>query len=224
MATDHVTYYNSKGEVVPSTTTVIKLLNKNLDGWANWMGLRGIRLKQYLDEKADVGTYVHSICELYFSGKLDNTVHADTRYLTPQDFTLLKIRLRHVDELLRSMGFRPYAQELELHGEKYGGTLDLVFYNDDTGEYILIDLKTAKDVYNTMYIQLMAYCNLILEKRGIHISKVGILLITRDPEDPKFCELYDVGCNMCEHYAGIFSNLLNIYYLLSDQERKRLLN
>ena len=57
----HVKYYNSKGEEVPSVTTVLKIFGKNLTGWANWLGFKRINVKEFVDNKAKFGTYVHSV-------------------------------------------------------------------------------------------------------------------------------------------------------------------
>lgn len=222
MSADHTKYYNSNNEEVPSCTTVLKLYNKNLDGWANMMGLRKIKLKEYLDNAARLGTYIHSVCEKYFNPDMTPDTHPDTNYVSPQDYSILLSRFEILYNHLLGMGYEPYAQELELHGEKYGGTLDLLFYNKTTDKYILIDLKTAKSTYSTMYMQLMGYCQLLKETKNIDVSYIGILLIKRDPSDEEFCKLYSTKDTMCITRLEIFNQLLNIYYLLDDEERIKL--
>ena len=223
MSKDHTKYYNSKGEQVPSVTSVLKLYNKDLDGWANYMGLRGIRLASYLKEKAELGTYVHSLMEQYFSPDLIMDVHPNTSFITQSDFVELKSRFRYIEVMLLSMGFESYKTEYQMHGEKYGGTADIIFHNPKTHQYILLDLKTSKSLYATMYMQLMAYCQLLLELYGVTISKVAIILITRDMDDPDFLKFYDTNSLFCQRQLQIFNQILNIYYLLDDTERKKLL-
>lgn len=222
MSTEHVKYYNSEGIEVPSCTTVLKLYNKNLDGWANMMGLRRIKLDEYLEQTARVGTYIHSVVEKYFNPTMTPDTHPDTNYISPQDYPILLSKLKTFDEYMRENGYEPYAQEMVIHGEKYGGTIDLLFYNKTIDKYILIDVKTAKSTYGTMYMQLMGYCQLLKEKHNIEVAYVGILLIKRDPYDEEFCKLYRTDDKLCRHKLEIFNHLLNIYYLLTDEERLKL--
>lgn len=220
----HTTYYNSMGQEIPSVTQVLKLYGKHLESWANWIGRKGIDYKTYLMERAELGTYVHSVCEKFFSKDLEVDKHPDTKYLSPQDYQILLSRLEYTLILMKNKGYEPYAQELKISGETYGGTIDLVFYNKTNDKYIVIDLKTAKNAHDTMYMQLMAYCQLLTEKHNIHVSEVAILLITKDPDDKDFCKFYSTDDIQMIRKYKIFEYLLNIYYLLTDGERKKLLS
>ena len=63
----HVTYYNKEGKRLPGTTTILGILNKPLlVNWANNLGLQGINVRDYVDDKADIGTLVHDMmfCDL----------------------------------------------------------------------------------------------------------------------------------------------------------------
>ena len=220
----HTKYYNSKGEEVPSTTTVLKLYAKNLEPWANYIGKKGIDYKTFLQQKADLGTYIHSVCEKFFSSEMEIDKHPNDRYMSVRDYCILLYHLEEAKRILASRGYQPYAQELTLHGEKYGGTLDLLFYNKELDDYILVDLKTAKDTYNTMYMQLMAYCDLLLEIKNIHVSEVAILLIIKDPSCENFLKFYSTTDKSMNHYRLIFNQLLNIYYLLNEKEMNKLIS
>lgn len=225
MATnEHMKYYNSKGEEVPSVTTVLKLYGKQLEPWANFIGKKGIDYKSYLNEKAALGTYIHSICEKFFSPNMKVDTHPDTNFVSIDDYRILLSRFEYFRKDLESKGYEPYAQELSIHGETYGGTIDLLFYNKTTDKYLMVDLKTSKSTYSTMYMQLMAYRNLLIEKMGIIVSDIAVLLIMRDPyEDKGFCDI--IPCDDFAHrYFYIFGNLLNIYYLLTDSEKRKLLS
>ncbi len=221
---EHIKYYNSKGEEVPSTTTVLKIYNKNLDGWANWMGLKGIKLEPWLREKANFGTYIHSICEKYFSPDMKVDIHPDLNWISTVDYLELLDRFQLVKDRLESMGYIPYKQEFVVHGERYGGTMDLLFYSESNDDYILIDLKTAKDTYNTMYMQLMGYVQLLQEKYNMNVSQVAILLIFKDTSDENFLKFYNTKGEYCQHYLDIFNGLLNIYYILTNEERGALIS
>ncbi len=61
----HIRYLNKNGERVPGVTTFIGILNKPaLVPWANNLGLQGINVKDYVNDKADIGTLAH---EMIFS-------------------------------------------------------------------------------------------------------------------------------------------------------------
>ena len=61
---DHTTYYNSKGEIVPSVTTVLKIIAKdNLIYWANNLGWKRMSVKKELDDASEIGTTAHNYIE-----------------------------------------------------------------------------------------------------------------------------------------------------------------
>ena len=221
---EHIKYYNSNGQEVPSVTTVLKLYSKQLEPWANFIGKKGIDYKTYLAEKAAIGTYIHSVCEKFFSSNMEVDTHPDANFVSVDDYRILLGRLIYLKNKLESLGYEPYAQELPIHGETYGGTIDLLFYNKTEDKYLMIDLKTSKSIYSTMYMQLMAYRNLLIEKMGIVVSEIAVLLIMKDPyEDDQFLKI--IPCDdKAFRYFIIFGNLLNIYYLLTDNEKRKLLS
>ncbi|MBD3393661.1 MAG: hypothetical protein GF410_16730, partial [Chitinivibrionales bacterium] len=60
----HTRYYNKAGKQVPGTTTITGVMNKSaLVKWANGLGLRGIDVKNYVDELATIGTLAHYMIE-----------------------------------------------------------------------------------------------------------------------------------------------------------------
>ena len=215
---NHVKYYNSKGEEVPSTTTVLKVFGKNLTGWANWLGFKRINVKEFVDNKAKFGTYVHSIAEAYFNNNVPE--YADLHYMSQLDYEKLLSKFEYMKNILEKQGYFVYATELEMHGERYGGTADIIFYNKEKDKYVLLDFKTSKNVYRSMFIQLAAYCQLLKETRGIEIDKVGIILISRDTSDAGFSNIVSSKNNMDN--LKIFNKLLDIYYLLDDNDRNAL--
>lgn len=223
MAKEHTKYYNSKNEEVPSTTTVLKLLNKNLDGWANSLGFRHINIQKYLEEKAALGTYIHSVSEKYFNPDMKPDVHPDSNFMSGRDYSELLYRLDYVNTYLSDIGYKPLYQEFIMSGERYGGTLDLLFYNEELNKYLLVDLKSSKGLYNTMYMQLMGYVQLLEELHGIHVDEVAILLILKDMDDEDFLKIYNTDTHFCQHYLEIFNQLLNIYYILDDEERSKII-
>lgn len=214
----HRKYYNKQGNEIPSVTTVLKIFHKELSGWANSLGFRGINVKKYLVEKALYGTYVHKVSECFFTEqKIDPNI---IDFIGESTYTNLIHKLNHLKDILYEKGYSVKSTELALEGERFGGTIDLLFFNEEKNDYLLLDLKTSKNIYNTMLMQLSGYVLLLKECEHIQVSKFGIILIERDITDTSFSNIWKVERN--EQYQHIFLELLNIYYHLSDSERKSL--
>ena len=107
-----------------------------------------------------------------------------------------------------------------MHGERYGGTADIIFYNKEKDKYLLLDFKTSKNTYRSMFIQLAAYCQLLKETKGIEIDKVGIILIMKDTNETGFSNIVSSNDNIDN--LQIFNKLLDIYYLLDDNDKNAL--
>ena len=68
--TAHTRYRSPFGDIVPSVTTVLSILNKPaLVKWANNLGLQGIDSSKYTDEKAAIGTLAHEMVLCYFEDR-----------------------------------------------------------------------------------------------------------------------------------------------------------
>lgn len=216
----HREYHNSHGEQVPSVTTVLKIYGKDLTGWANWLGKQGIDVKTYVNNKATYGTYIHSLAEKYFSG--DETVLVNTdKIISDVDYEKYIDKFTYLKETMEQKGFTVHSCEVPLEGDRCGGTADILFHNKETDKYILLDFKTSKAIYPSMFIQLGGYTDLFLETKGIEISVVGIILIQEEKDSSSFVNLRSVKDN--ESSRLIFNKLLDIYYLMSDSERISLL-
>lgn len=218
---EHKKYYNSQGIEVPSVTTILKIVNNNLDSWANYMGMKGIDSKEYANKRADYGTYIHSICEKFFNYELPKNhedFELDERYLNRNQYISLYEKLTILRDMLRRNGYEYYASELSITEDKFGGTIDLVFYNEIDDEYIILDFKTSKKVYSKYFIQLAGYTMLFRMKYGYNIKGTGIVLIDKPINDREFLTMRSIDKN--EYNVHIFTSLLNIYYSMTDKERK----
>lgn len=207
--TEHQKYYNKEGMEVPSCTTVIKLLAKDLEGWSNWLGKRGIDYNAYMDEAASVGTEAHALAESII--KKDETHQVNHNIINQKDENILRERVCKLIELLHNKGYTKLESEVSLNGEKYGGTLDLLCYNEELDKYLLLDFKTSKSTYPSMFIQLAGYSQLLKEVRGIDVEDVGIILLRRDNDAKGFSNIMSSEEN--KKNLEIFNHLLNIYYL-----------
>ncbi|MBA7569795.1 hypothetical protein ES708_11536 [subsurface metagenome] len=62
----HIIYRTRSGQSVPGVTTILSVLNKPaLVPWANRMGLQGIDVAKYVDDKAAIGTLAHYLIISY---------------------------------------------------------------------------------------------------------------------------------------------------------------
>jgi len=164
----------------PSVTSILNVLQKNLDYWKmNTMGdaiiaklkeaFEGKRLldleaivkeskkapNDYRDLKGNRGTFVHNVIEKRLNGE-DIT---EPRGKDPK----LSALMFQLDKWLENTKTEPVLVEAFLYSEKHGyaGTVDLVAYQTRNGhdkDLALIDFKTSKNLYSPAIWQLAAYC------------------------------------------------------------------
>lgn len=214
--TGHTKYYNKTGEQVPSCTTIVKLLNKpELVSWANYMGFRRIDVNRFLNERATYGTMCHSVAECYLSGFVPTKVPFMTG-LSQQEYSNLLQKLEFIQNHFLLNYIRIIRTELQLHGERYGGTLDLLCQNEITGDYILYDFKTSKKCYDTHFIQLAGYTLLLEELFQISISEIGIILLSKEVQDKTFITMKKKEEN--RKNEEIFMKLVDIYWLQNKEK------
>lgn len=208
---EHTKYYNSNGKEVPSCTNIVKLLNKpELVGWANYMGFRKIDVSKFLNEKAQYGTNCHIIAESYMTGivlKEPDISHNMSQF----EYDELLGKLIKLQNAFNSLNIQTVFTEMELHGARFGGTLDLLCRNTITGSYTLFDYKTSKNVYDSHLIQLAGYSMLLEELYGISVDHIGIILLSKNFEDDNFINIIKRTDNVKNE--KIFNKLLEIYWI-----------
>ena len=187
-------YKNAEGKRVPSVTTILGILAKpQLINWANRIGLEGINVKEFVDDKAEIGTLAHSICEFSIAG----TPVEWKNYTKAQIIQACRCARKFFEWKSYQWEFIPIASELELVSEKYqfGGCCDLVAILN--GRLTLIDFKTCSGVWDEAKFQTSAYKSLLnenfdklraaalnlLPKKYKSIQDVVILRIGRDENE-----------------------------------------
>ena len=169
----HKEYYDSKGNEIPSVTQILKVLNKPaVIEWANYLGFHKINYKQLLDEKADIGTYVHERIEKYFNKK-------DPK--EEKEILDLKIK-KQVDSLFdlfldweKSIKPIPIEIESSYTNSRFGGTIDCIL--EINKEIVLIDFKTSKKPYPSHFLQLGGYLILIEDNNKELYDKIAYVQI-----------------------------------------------
>ena len=214
---EHRKYYHD-GEEIPSCTEIVKLLDKpELVGWANYMGFKRINSRAYLEEKAAFGTHCHKLFEIYFSkGGVLYTKGCDD-FLDRHHYDAIMYRFEVLKMAFEESGIEVIDLEIPLEGSTYGGTLDILVYDRPNDCLMILDLKTSKNVYNSHWMQLMGYAQLIEEVYHLPVKAVGIILLQRVTADGM---LNIRATEDCQKELAIFNKLRDIYYLLNDKEMK----
>lgn len=206
----HTKYFNKSGNEVPSCTTIVGLLNKpELIGWANHMGFRKVNVTNFLNKKACFGTECHSIAEQYLTGLMYKDRPTNST-LSDWEYEELLKKLQVIQLFFDQKGISVVNTEMKMQGERYGGTLDLLC-RDNEGRFLLFDFKTSKSVYNSHWLQLAGYSMLLKEVHQIDVSKIGIILLSKLPQDKNFLNIVNYSDN--EKNNKIFDKLVDIYWI-----------
>jgi hypothetical protein len=197
----HIAYFNKEGDLVPSVTTVLKILNKPaLINWANYMGFKRRRVDDVLETSAFIGTKVHYLigCELmqYYPIITYGNKYCK-KIIQHMYYNYLIWRVNHYD-------IKPIFMEKSFSSKTFGGTAD--FYGYVNGKLTLMDFKTSKKMYMSMFIQLSGYI-LLIESEGYIIEQVMILLVNEKGVEEKIMSREDM-----EEYIGIFKILVFLYH------------
>lgn len=211
----HIRYKTKDGKRVPGVTTILGLLNKPaLVPWANKLGLEGIDVRKYVDDKADIGTLAH----LMIMSDLTNSPYEVSEYSKKQIDQAENAVLSYF-EWKKSKKVLPILVEEPLVSEVYGygGTVDLLAEVD--GVPTLIDFKTGKAIYPEMMYQVAAYDRLMVAQvdnedyASIPVPEQWRIIRVGRDEDEGFEDkpLPNIGLEW-----EIFKNLLNIYKLQKE--------
>ncbi len=207
----HIRYLNKNGERVPGVTTFIGVLNKPaLVPWANNLGLQGINVKDYVNDKADIGTLAH---EMIFSHLKKEK--PDLSFYSQKQIDLAENSFLKYLEWEKEHTLKPILLEAQLVSERYqyGGTVDNFCILDDF--ITLLDYKTSKAIYAEAHIQVSAYRNLLEENRKERLRQCAILRIGRDES-----EGFDfIRCSNMDKYFRLFLHCVEIYNLKKELKK-----
>lgn len=208
----HIRYKLADGSHAVGVTTITGLLDKpQLKLWANRIGLQGIEIGKYVDDKAAIGTLSHKMILDFFEKK-----ETDIKDYTPEQVSQAQNSLisffawekQHKVEIIQT----EYQGVSETF--KFGGTFDLLAKID--GITTLIDFKTSSGIYKEMFYQLAGYKLLVEENLHIFPERYAILNIPRN-EDESF--LYEEKTDLSIQQR-IFLSLLNVYYDIAKLKAK----
>lgn len=205
----HSTYINEEGTEVPSATTILKILNKPfLTKWANFMGFKRRKVEDILQESSEIGTAVHEMIECFLMKK--PYIMKASKYYTK---SLLVNYLDHFISWKNAHVIIPEFMEKKFESKRYGGTVD--FYGEVDGKKTILDFKTSKRFYSSMFLQLAAYVQM-LEEKGYVVEQVAIVRVNADKCETRFMDRKDL-----DRYMSVFNTLVDLFhqfFALSEED------
>ena len=208
--TAHKPYYSPDGERVPSVTTILGVVDKNLTNWANKLGLEGKSLSDESANTMGIGTLLHAYIEGMFQDEdVDDSSFTEEQKEIAQKcfgkFSMWASRHRVV----------PLFLELSLASDRYGGTMDALLEID--GVVTIMDWKTSKAIYPEYFAQLAAYYNLLEDIVRGDVEQVGILKVPKEDGQDFEYSVRNTGSTEFRNAWIYFEACLNLY-----NARKRL--
>jgi hypothetical protein len=175
----HIRYKTTDGKAVPGVTTITGQLAKpQLIPWANKLGLAGIDVKRFVDDKASIGTLAHAMVVAHLIGTDPCLKDYTQNQIDQAENCLLSYYEWEKDKTIEVIvAETPMVSDTY----RYGGTPDILAAVD--GKPTLIDLKTGKAIYDEHAMQVAAYENLISEVEDIWVESRMILRIGRDEDE-----------------------------------------
>lgn len=167
--------YEYNGRKIPRVTTILSAMMHadTLMYWANNLGFKGIRYKEFMTEGANIGTEAHFRIEMFLKEKLESE----------DNVPYLGFKQWWNDIISGGNTIEVVGSEIELKCPYFGGTADaLVKIN---GGYYLIDFKTSNHVTYKYFLQLAAY-QYMLSLQDIYLS--GVIVLQLDKEDVGYNE------------------------------------
>lgn len=204
---NHTCYINSDGLEVPSVTTVLSILNKPfLAKWANIMGFKRQKVEDILERKANIGSLVHKMIECFLLNKM---------YIwtgPPAGKFIMAAFLNSFINWKKNHSVKPLFMEQQMVSSRFGGTID--FYGVVDDKKTILDFKTSKKSYPSMFLQLAAYC-IMLEEAGYEVEQVAIINLSEKSFQEKF-----MNRNQLQHYIDSFEILVEFFHAWFELNKK----
>lgn len=209
----HQIYKNSKGEKLPSVTTVLSVISKpQLFYWGVKLAKEGICPIEYTKETAKIGSLVHALAENFTS----KTPIEWDKYTKEEIKKACTISKRFFEFVSFQEEFEPILSEGVFASDKfgYGGTLDLLCHLN--GKITLLDYKTSSAIYGEMIAQTAAYKRLA-EEQGYKIKQVIILRFGR--EESEGYEYREISKKELKYGLKMFDCALKLYKSKKEFEK-----
>jgi len=207
MKTKAKTIYKTKeGQRVPGVTTIIGVLSKDaLIEWANRIGLEGIEVRKYVDDKAAIGSLAHDMIICHLQGDKPDTSDYSANQIAQAENACLSYFA-----WAKSKKINLVKAEVPLVSEFYGfgGQFDIFAEVDSVLE--LIDIKSGSGIYPEHVTQVSAY-KILMNENGFRPERIRILNVPRT-ENENWGELV-VSDKQIEMNIELFKHCLAVYNL-----------
>lgn len=166
-------YTTESGNHVPSCSTILDAYPKSPQYLA-WLKENGSDSDEIMRQKGDQGSVVHELTERYDAGEEINLLGDNGQPLyTINEWGFFERYVNFSDR------FEPQHELIEqtVISEQLGfaGTIDRVSIIN--GKRYLIDLKTSAGIYNSYWLQVAAYRELLRVETKIEVDAVAILWV-----------------------------------------------
>ena len=152
-------FYDIDGKKYPRVTTILNIIHRpELERWRGELG--NVEANRIRDDMAQIGTSLHNVCHAF---NRDQSFEMPATSQIGQWFEMVIDTVIETEQLVVSKKF------------SYAGTFDLLAVLKGDTIPSVIDLKTSKDFWPTMALQLAAYREALLEEG----KKVNRRLVVR---------------------------------------------
>lgn len=171
----HIIYRLDNGDRVPGVTTIVGVLDKPaLLAWANRIGLEGIEMRKFVDDKADIGTLGHQMIVDYLSGLATNTSDYSENQIKQARWACNSFYAWMENHKVKLVwAEKPLVSEIH----RYGGTMDIYASIDGVNE--LVDIKTGGAIYDEHRIQVAGGYLTLMQENKLDVQKIRILNVPR---------------------------------------------
>jgi hypothetical protein len=203
----HIIYKLADDSRVPGCTTICGILDKPaLLEWANRIGLQGIEMRRYVDDKADIGTLAHDMIVCHLKEETCDTSDYSKNQIEQAENAMLSfLEWEKGHEIKLCFAEKPFVSETY----RYGGMIDVYAVVDGVEE--LIDFKTGSGIYPEHILQVGGGYRLLLEDNGACPDRIRILNIPRTNNE-NWGEVV-VGKKQMELNGELFLTCLKAYNL-----------
>tara|TARA_R110000803_G_scaffold159926_1_gene223943 strand:+ start:303 stop:1049 length:747 start_codon:yes stop_codon:yes gene_type:complete len=161
----------------------------------------------FMSNAGAIGSQVHDLIEDYIHGKNIPTIGHEKVKLSFEKFKEWYDSQQNLELVFT---------ERKVLSKKYGytGTLDALFKNTKTNEYIIYDWKTSSGIRDSYYVQIYLYAICVEEEFGYKIPKGVIVNCTKEGR-LKIAE-FDIDSQCFD----IAISCLKLYQFLTKKKRK----
>lgn len=187
-------YFLNDGTKVPSVTEILKSTGGSHPGLEHWHMKHGFDCKRMGREARDVGSATHDAIETHIHGGSGETFIAQQKLAHALKFQA-RCAFAGWKKWRANDGsrFRFIGTELPFVSEKYrfGGTIDALMLDTETGEFVIGEWKTSKRFYVDMPLQIAAYSLLLKECRDIEVSGAVVVKCSKQAAETRELNIGD---------------------------------